>query len=57
MGSSLDEVDRTLLKYLQENARITNAELARRVDLSPPGLQSGCVSWKKRASSTGMPPF
>ncbi len=39
MGSSLDEVDRTLLKYLQENARITNAELARRVDLSPPGLQ------------------
>lgn len=39
MESNLDDVDRTLLKYLQANARITNAELARRVDLSPPGLQ------------------
>jgi DNA-binding Lrp family transcriptional regulator len=39
MEQNLDEVDRELLNYLQENARITNAELARRVDLSPPGLQ------------------
>ena len=38
-GNSLDEIDRTVLQYLQEDARITNAELARRVDLSPPGLQ------------------
>ncbi len=35
----LDETDRTLLLYLQEDARISNAELARRVELSPPGLQ------------------
>lgn len=35
----LDDKDRKLLGYLQENARISNAELARRVDLSPPGLQ------------------
>lgn len=35
----LDERDRELLRHLQEDARITNAELARRVDLSPPGLQ------------------
>ena len=35
----LDEIDRTLLGYLQENARMSNAELARRVGLSPPGLQ------------------
>ena len=35
----LDDTDRTLLGYLQENARISNAELARRVGLSPPGLQ------------------
>jgi Lrp/AsnC family leucine-responsive transcriptional regulator len=39
MERNLDEVDRELLNHLQENARITNAELARRVDLSPPGLQ------------------
>ena len=39
MEINLDDVDRTLLNHLQENARITNAELARRVELSPPGLQ------------------
>jgi len=39
MAFQLDEVDRSLLTYLQDDARITNSELARRVDLSPPGLQ------------------
>ena len=39
MNTTLDEMDRALLTYLQEDARISNAELARRVDLSPPGLQ------------------
>ena len=35
----LDDKDRKMLAYLQEDARISNAELARRIDLSPPGLQ------------------
>jgi DNA-binding Lrp family transcriptional regulator len=35
----LDEKDLALLESLQADARITNTELARRVDLSPPGLQ------------------
>jgi DNA-binding Lrp family transcriptional regulator len=35
----LDDKDRKVLDYLQEDARISNAELARRVNLSPPGLQ------------------
>jgi Lrp/AsnC family leucine-responsive transcriptional regulator len=39
MNKPLDKKDRALLKYLQEDARITNTELAKRVDLSPPGLQ------------------
>ena len=39
MEIKLDETDRTLLKHLQENARVSNAELARRIELSPPGLQ------------------
>lgn len=39
MKMQLDEVDRSLLTYLQDDARMTNSELARRVDLSPPGLQ------------------
>jgi DNA-binding Lrp family transcriptional regulator len=32
----LDELDINILKILQTDARITNAELARRVNLSPP---------------------
>ncbi|HSH02889.1 MAG TPA: Lrp/AsnC family transcriptional regulator [Anaerolineae bacterium] len=35
----MDEIDKTLLHHLQEDARITNVELARHVKLSPPGLQ------------------
>ncbi len=38
MPISLDAIDRKLLSYLQEDARLSNAELARRVNLSPPGL-------------------
>lgn len=39
MSPNLDAIDRQLLNYLQEDARISSAELARRVDLSAPGLQ------------------
>ena len=35
----LDATDWRILSYLQEEARMSNAELARRVQLSPPGLQ------------------
>ena len=31
----LDHTDKELLKELQANARITNAELAKRINLSP----------------------
>jgi len=39
MSKTLDKKDRQLLGHLQSTARMTNAELARRVDLSPPGVQ------------------
>jgi DNA-binding Lrp family transcriptional regulator len=39
MEIQLDEVDRVLLAHLQADARLTNTELARRVELSTPGLQ------------------
>lgn len=39
MNKHLDEKDRALLKHLQVDARITNTELAKRVELSAPGLQ------------------
>ena len=35
----LDEMDRAVLRLLQENSRISSAELARQVNLSAPGLQ------------------
>lgn len=38
-SANLDDMDRELLLYLQQDARMSNAELARRVNLSPPGLQ------------------
>jgi len=35
----LDEKDRLILRLLQENSRISQAELARQVNLTTPGLQ------------------
>ena len=35
----LDDLDRQILGQLQEDASVSSAELARRVDLSAPGLQ------------------
>ncbi len=35
----LDDLDRRLLALLQRDGRATSVELARRLDLSPPGLQ------------------
>ncbi len=34
-NTSLDAIDRRILHHLQENARISNVELARAVGLSP----------------------
>jgi DNA-binding Lrp family transcriptional regulator len=39
MPYDLDETDRAILCQLQNNARLSNAELARQVELSAPGLQ------------------
>lgn len=38
MIDRLDDVDLNILRLLQEDGRITNAELARRVGLSPPSV-------------------
>lgn len=39
LNPTLDDIDRRLLQDLQADARLSNAELARRVQLSSPGLQ------------------
>lgn len=45
-----DERDRTILRILQENGRITNAELAERVHLSP----SACLRRVKQLEENGL---
>ncbi len=35
----MDKTDTTILSLLQENARITNAEIARQVGMVPSGVQ------------------
>ena len=37
---NLDEIDRALLRNLQTDARISNADLARQVNLSPPAVHA-----------------
>ena len=46
----LDHIDHKILRYLQENARITNAELADKVGLSP----TPCLRRLRRLESDGI---
>lgn len=53
MKVTLDEKDRTILQLLQEDARASNAELARRVALSAPGLQKRLRKLEQSGVITG----
>lgn len=46
----LDQIDHKILKFLQENARITNAELAEKVGLSP----TPCLRRLRRLETDGI---
>jgi Lrp/AsnC family leucine-responsive transcriptional regulator len=46
----LDEIDRNILRQLQDNARLSNADLAERVGLSP----SPCWQRVKRLEDSGL---
>ena len=46
----LDQIDRKILHYLQENARITNADLAEKVGLSP----TPCLRRLRRLETEGI---
>lgn len=46
----LDQIDRKILRHLQENARITNADLAEKVGLSP----TPCLRRLRRLESDGV---
>jgi DNA-binding Lrp family transcriptional regulator len=53
MSKTLDKKDRQLLGHLQSTARMTNAELARRVDLSPTGVQKRLRKLEERGIVEG----
>ncbi len=53
MKTTLDEKDRTILQLLQEDARASNAELARQVALSAPGLQKRLRKLEQSGVITG----
>lgn len=46
----LDQIDHNILRHLQENARITNAELAEKVGLSP----TPCLRRLRRLETEGV---
>ena len=49
----LDDLDRRLLAHLQDDARITSVELARRLKLSAPGLQKRVRKLEQRGIIKG----
>ena len=50
----LDEMDREVLRLLQDNSRISSAELARRVNLSAPGLQKKTKKTRTKRSDRSL---
>ncbi len=58
MGSyTLDHLDRKIAHELKDDARISNAELARRVGLSQSPCWTGVKIWKTGASYPGIRPL
>lgn len=50
LESKLDTIDKLILKELQKNARISNVDLSKRVNLSP----TPCLERVKRLEKSGM---
>lgn len=49
----IDDIDRKILAILQENARISNAEIARRLEAAPSGILERIRKLEKRGIITG----
>ncbi len=50
MKNALDRIDRQILALLQKDARLSNKELAARVDLAP----SSCLARRQRLKESGV---
>jgi Lrp/AsnC family leucine-responsive transcriptional regulator len=49
----IDEIDRKILSILQKNARISNAQIARELDLAPSGIHERIKKLEQRGIITG----
>ena len=52
----IDEIDRNILQLLQENARMSNAEIARRVEMVPSGVFERIRKLEARGMIRGYEP-
>src|SRR5579864_5684632 len=52
----IDDIDRSILSILQENGRISNAEIARRVDMAPSGVLERLRKLEERGVVQGYGP-
>ena len=50
MEYKLDEIDLKIVRLMQENARINNAELARILGMAPSAVLERVKNWNKRSS-------
>lgn len=46
----MDEIDRKILKLLQDNARVSLKTIAENTFLSSPAVSAGLNAWKRRVS-------
>lgn len=50
----LDKIDLKILKLLQENSKITNLDLSRKIGLSPAPTLERVKNWNKPESSSAI---
>ena len=51
----VDETNRRILEALQADARLSMAELGRRVSLSPPAVAETPIFWPRRSATWAIP--
>ena len=49
METTLDPVDLRILKLLQANARISNADIAREVNMAPSAVLERVKNWNRKS--------
>ena len=53
----IDDIDRSILNIMQENGRVSNAEIARRIDMAPSGVLERIRKLEERGVIKGYSPL